>query len=232
MNAMQVFKHTEFGEIGVIEIDGKPYFPSTDCARVLGYKNPHDAVIRHCKTDGVVKHEGVSHTTNQHGVTTEQKVKMNYISEGNLYRLIAHSELPAAERFEQWVFDTVLPSIRKHGGYAGGGETERVVRTAMAAVMAQMPAIVAEAVKAALGAASAPEKPKRRRINYHGKLDRLPLELRNEVVALIFQKQYTYLQVSDYLKERDVDVHMSSVARFMNRLAADVDRLGGVTIET
>lgn len=42
---------------------------------------------------------------------------MKYINEGNLYRLIAKSKLPAAEKFESWVFDEVLPSIRKKGHY-------------------------------------------------------------------------------------------------------------------
>ena len=44
-------------------------------------------------------------------------VEMLFIPEGDLYRLIAHSKLPSAERFEQWVFDEVLPAIRKHGAY-------------------------------------------------------------------------------------------------------------------
>lgn len=43
---------------------------------------------------------------------------MSFIPEGDLYRLITHSELPSAEKFESWVFDEVLPSIRKHGMYA------------------------------------------------------------------------------------------------------------------
>ena len=42
---------------------------------------------------------------------------MTFIPEGDLYRLIVHSKLPSAERFEQWVFDEVLPTIRKHGAY-------------------------------------------------------------------------------------------------------------------
>ena len=42
---------------------------------------------------------------------------MTFISEGDVYRLIVHSKLPSAERFECWVFDEVLPSIRKHGAY-------------------------------------------------------------------------------------------------------------------
>lgn len=45
-----------------------------------------------------------------------------FITEGNVYRLIAHSKLPGAERFERWVFDEVLPSIRKNGGYIGNAD--------------------------------------------------------------------------------------------------------------
>lgn len=40
-----------------------------------------------------------------------------FIPEGDVYRLIVHSKLPSAERFERWVFDEVLPSIRQHGAY-------------------------------------------------------------------------------------------------------------------
>lgn len=110
-------ENSEFGELNIILIDGKEYFPATQCAKILGYSNPYDAIKRHCKEDGVVKREGVSNTTNQHGVTTQQVTEIKYINEGNLYRLIVRSELPAAERFEMWVFDEVLPSIRKTGGY-------------------------------------------------------------------------------------------------------------------
>ena len=42
---------------------------------------------------------------------------INFIPEGDVYRLIARSKLPSAEQFERWVFDEVLPSIRKHGAY-------------------------------------------------------------------------------------------------------------------
>ena len=48
--------------------------------------------------------------------------EMTFIPEGDVYRLITHSKLPEAERFEKWVFDEVLPSIRKTGGYIAGQE--------------------------------------------------------------------------------------------------------------
>lgn len=115
MNELQIFQNPEFGEVRTIEEDGKVLFCAKDVAAALGYKNTRDAINRHCK--GVVKRDGVSHTTNQHGTTTEQTVEMAFIPEGDIYRLAAKSELPGAERFESWIFDEVLPSIRKHGGY-------------------------------------------------------------------------------------------------------------------
>lgn len=109
---------TEFGSVRTIAEGGKTWFCATDITRILGYTNGRDAVARHCRKDGVAKHDGVSATTNQYGVTSQQDVQLTYIDEGNLYRLIAHSKLPAAQRFESWVFDEVLPDIRKHGMYA------------------------------------------------------------------------------------------------------------------
>lgn len=106
MNELQIFNSEEFGDIRTAEIDGKPYFVGTDVAKALGYNNPRDAVSRHCK--GVVKRD----TPTSSGIQS-----MSYINEGDLYRLIMKSKLPSAEKFESWVMDEVLPTIRKAGSY-------------------------------------------------------------------------------------------------------------------
>ena len=112
MNNLEIFKNEEFGEIRTVEVDGKPYFVGIDVARALGYSNPSKAVTQHCK--GVTKL----------GIPSKGgKQETNCILEGDLYRLIVHSELPSAQRFESWVFDEVLPSIRKNDGYIVGQET-------------------------------------------------------------------------------------------------------------
>ena len=109
MNQMEIFKNPEFGSIRIV-VDGEKYFfCGMDVARALGYKDTVNALKAHCKEDGVAFY----HLTDSLG--REQKAK--FISEGNLYRLIVHSKLPSAERFERWVFDEVLPSIRQHGAY-------------------------------------------------------------------------------------------------------------------
>ncbi len=120
-----VFNNPEFGEIRTVEDNGKVLFCGSDVAKALGYSNPRDAILRHCK--GVVKHDGVSQTTNQYGITTNQTVEMSFIPEGDIYRLIAHSKLPSAEKFERWVFDEVLPTIRKHGAYMTSEVIERTL---------------------------------------------------------------------------------------------------------
>lgn len=117
-DVMKVFENSEFGQLEVLWEKGKAFFPAIHCAEVLGYTNPRKAVLDHCRVDGVTIRDVVSKTTNQHGITTEQTVSKKFITEGNLYRLIIRSKLESAQRFERWVFDEVLPTIRKYGFYA------------------------------------------------------------------------------------------------------------------
>ena len=114
MNELQIFRNEEFGEIQIIEENGKFEFGATEVAKMLGYTNPHKAIIDHCKKDGLTKREVIDNLG--------RKQEKNFISEGNLYRLITHSKLKSAEKFERWVFEEVLPSIRKTGGYIAGEE--------------------------------------------------------------------------------------------------------------
>lgn len=109
MNELQIFQNPEFGEIRTIEENGKVLFCGADVAKALGYKNTRDAINRHCK--GVVKRDTP---------TTSGIQEMLFIPEGDVYRLTASSELTGAEKFERWIFDEVLPSIRKTGGYISG----------------------------------------------------------------------------------------------------------------
>lgn len=105
---VQVFDNPTFGSIRTLDVDGKIMFCGRDVATALGYLNTKDALAKHCK--GVAKRYPL-HTPGG----TQQ---LRFITEGDLYRLIVSSKLPAAVHFESWVFDEVLPSIRKHGLYA------------------------------------------------------------------------------------------------------------------
>lgn len=86
-----------------------PLFVAKDVALALGYKNTNDAIKKHCK-DGVAKRYPI---TDKLGRTQEVAV----IGEPDLYRLIFGSKLKSAVTFQDWVFEEVLPSIRKTGEY-------------------------------------------------------------------------------------------------------------------
>lgn len=112
MNELQIFNNPEFGEIRTITEEDRTLFCGKDVAAALGYNEPHKAIARHCKG-------GLKRPIPTKGGQQE----MIFIPEGDIYRLAARSELPGAEKFESWIFDEVLPSIRQHSGYLAGQET-------------------------------------------------------------------------------------------------------------
>ena len=104
-----LFENEEFGNIRILDIENKPYFVAVDVAKALGYINTSDAIKQHCRW--VVKHEV------PHPQSKNKTLEVNIIPEGDMYRLVSNSKLKSAEKFESWIFDEVLPSIRKHGMY-------------------------------------------------------------------------------------------------------------------
>lgn len=107
VNDLKIFECEEFGSVRTLD-DGKEIlFCGRDVAKSLGYSKPQNAISAHCK--GALK-RGI--------LTNGGWQDMIFLKEGDVYRLIVNSKLQTAERFERWVFDEVLPSIRRHGAYA------------------------------------------------------------------------------------------------------------------
>ena len=202
MNQMEIFKNPEFGSIRTFEQDDKVLFCGKDIAKALGYQRTADAITAHCK--GVC----VLPTPSSGGV---QNTK--YIPEGDLYRLIIRSRLPAAERFERWVFDEVLPSIRKSGGY--GIDIEAVIAKTATAVVSEvvkqiLPLLKTEPV---IPVEQLWEAPTRRIRKDCSIISRLDYSLRNEIDEMLVSQQYTYEEIRQYLLEKGIRVSKSSLAR-------------------
>lgn len=117
-NTIISFDNAEFGNLRTVEADGAVEFCGKDVANALGYANPNKAIKDHCR--GVTKRYPI---TDRLG----RKQDARFIGEPDLYRLIAHSKLPNAQKFESWIFATVLPSIRKHGGYLSPEKVEEAL---------------------------------------------------------------------------------------------------------
>ena len=103
---VKIFENEQFGAVRTIEDGDKVLFCGSDVAKALGYTNPNKAINDHCRA-----------ITKRYTPISGKTQAINFIPEGDVYRLIARSKLPEAEKFEKWVFDEVLPTIRKTGGY-------------------------------------------------------------------------------------------------------------------
>jgi len=117
MSNITIFNNTALGNLRVVMgQDGEPWFVAKDVAVALGYAKPENAVAAHCKYQKTCPLESggqVRHVT--------------IIPESDMYRLIIRSKLPSAEKFEAWVTEEVLPSIRKHGAYATPATIESMI---------------------------------------------------------------------------------------------------------
>ena len=214
MNDLKVFSNSEFGELGVMVIDGKEWFPASQCAKILGYASPKDAITAHCK--GAVKRRLPT-------AGGEQEVK--FIPEGDLYRLIVSSKLPAAEKFERWIFDTVLPSIRHNGGYIANAE-ELIARTATAVVsevMKQLLPMLTSNTACDDMIEEIPQiKVKRRHCKSHSIISHLDAALRMEVEEMLCDARYTYKDIADFLHKKGIKVSGSSLARYYKWLELEI----------
>ena len=122
MNEMQIFRSPDFGEVRTVEENGTVLFCGSDIAKALGYAKPQNALNAHCR--GALKRGiGVQTGMKADGTPAMQEVEMLFIPEGDIYRLAARSKLPGADAFERWIFDEVIPSVRKNGGYLMGQDT-------------------------------------------------------------------------------------------------------------
>lgn len=105
------FEHEKFGSLRVVRREqGEPWFGAKDVATALGYADTDDAVRRHCNYAELFKPGELP------GLEIGPR-GMYFIPEPDVYRLVVRSALPTAKVFEKWVFEEVLPSIRKTGGY-------------------------------------------------------------------------------------------------------------------
>lgn len=202
---IQIYQNEQFGAIRTIEENGKVLFCGKDIAVALGYTDPKKAIIQHCKEDGVAIYPLIDN------IGREQQAK--FITEGNLYRLITHSKLPTAEKFEKWVFDEVLPTIRKTGGY-GNTELSQIITQTAAAV-------AGEIIKQLAPFCQKQPKPKRKpTCNYHSnhtpsKIDLLSPEVKERAEEMLLSGKYSCQQVANYIiNETGNYISVNTVTRY------------------
>lgn len=119
MNEVQIFNSDQFGSVRTINENGNVFFCGTDVAKALGYALPDKAIRDHARCH--------LKRTVPHPQSPTKTIEMSFIPESDLYRLIVKSNLPAAEVFERWVFEEVLPAVRQTGAYMTPDTIEKVL---------------------------------------------------------------------------------------------------------
>ena len=117
MNELQEFNF-QGNQLRTVMIDSEPFFVGKDAATAIGYSNTRKAIRDHVKA----KYQREERIVTPFGTQT-----MTVISEPGLYQLAGESKLPSAGPFQDWVYEQVLPSIRKHGAYMTPETIEKVI---------------------------------------------------------------------------------------------------------
>lgn len=113
--------------VRIVDENGTPWFVGRDVCQLLGYTNPNKAMNDHCK--GITKRYPLA--------TSGGVQEVRILSEGDVMRLICSSKLPEAVRFERWVFEEVLPSIRKQGAYIAPGISDARLAEAISGALTE-----------------------------------------------------------------------------------------------
>ena len=117
MNELQEFNF-QGNQLRTVMIDSEPFFVGKDAATAIGYSNTRKAIRDHVKA----KYQREERIVTPFGTQT-----MTVISEPGLYQLAGESKLPSADPFQDWVYEQVLPSIRKHGAYMTPETIEKAI---------------------------------------------------------------------------------------------------------
>lgn len=117
MNQLQNFNFNG-NQLRTVLIDNEPFFVGKDAAAAIGYSNTRKAIKDHVKS---------KYLRESRIVTPSGEQKVIVISEPGLYQLAGESKLPSAEPFQDWVYEEVLPTIRKHGAYMTDAKAQDVL---------------------------------------------------------------------------------------------------------
>ena len=114
--SLQLFADKGF-KIRVIMRCSDPWFVAKDVATCIEHKDV-STMCRVCRDRDIAVINGKEYSADLAEYSESRgNPNLTVVSESGLYRILAKCNLPKCEPFENWVFDEVLPSIRKTGSY-------------------------------------------------------------------------------------------------------------------
>ena len=122
MNELKIFENPEFGSVRLVEIEGEPWFVSSDVCKALEIANPSDALKRLDEDERMTIDLTESHSGQRGGAQ-----KLNVVNEPGLYSIVLGSRKKEAKAFKRWITHDVIPTIHKHGAYMTPEAIEKVL---------------------------------------------------------------------------------------------------------
>lgn len=114
-DALERFQNDKFGTVRVVMRNDDPWFVAKDIAACIEHSDT-SAMCKLCRDKDKTVVRANDLTSDE--LSDVKNREYTLISESGLYRILAKCNLPKCEPFESWVFDEVLPSIRKTGKYS------------------------------------------------------------------------------------------------------------------
>lgn len=108
MNEVKIFDYHETEVRTIIGKDGEPWFVAKDVCDILSLGNV-SMTVQKLKAN----QKGVNQIDTLGGMQ-----EMIFINESGLYKILMRSDKPEAEKFQDWIAEEVVPSIRKTGSYS------------------------------------------------------------------------------------------------------------------
>ena len=119
--------------------NGYFYLSSRDICSILGYTNVSQELNKHCRPDYIVELkdiafnpdyvETISSTEVQGETALQQAIRMRekWLEEPGVYQLLSRSKKPEAAPFQKWLYEEVMPTLRRTGSYAVTGTRNQQV---------------------------------------------------------------------------------------------------------
>ena len=131
----------------------------------------------------------------------------NFLTELGVYKLIFKSREEEAERFQDWVTDEVLPSIRQTGSYTKEVNQCNIKEIVKETICQVVPEIIREL-----------EDKEERNKRAERELKKLETKVKRRIERLLYSEKYSYYEISKLLKQEGIDTSAEAICFYAQNI--------------
>ena len=131
----------------------------------------------------------------------------NFLTESGVYKLIFKSRKEEAERFQDWVTDEVLPSIRQTGEYTKEVNPYNIKEIVKETICQVVPEIIREL-----------EDKEERNKRAEREMKKLEAKVKRRIERLLYSEKYSYYEISKLLKQEGIDTSAEAICFYAQNI--------------